>query len=498
MKPSLMRAALGAAVVMFVFSGQPKAQTYEEAVPQGMRTLVTQAGFDGVAAGLHPLVASGDLRDDIAVSIAASPCSASIGGFVEAVYADEDRYSAILNQINAGFVDPPASYAMVNPWRVQAGEGAYGLMVQDLAANFVEWCTFLPQIDGDQDNGLKYILDFAWFFYRNPAGQMFTQGLDPMTGAGDPMFRNFLDDFSNQRGAFMDSPESTTYVAQWLNDPRIEIEDYQKQQVSDYDSWNAFFAREIIIDEATQTIPSRPTTMPERDYVVSAPTDCIMNPLVQVLDLGAEHGQVRALIDNPLTANTIIDVKSYPISLDQLLGSAPEELKAEFVGGSGLACVLMPNTYHHFHTPVSGEVVHAEVVEIDEIGAVSTYGYYDWPNWVPDGGDVGRPGTDFSQFEVFERGVVIIKISYSGAQPGEVIEGYVASIPVGLDTIGSVVLDEDIVPGAQVKRGYTRLGNFYYGGSLNILLFSKGMVSPAIQVRLGNQIGILNAGDTPE
>ena len=498
MNLTVVRAVLCAALTIFLSTGHAKAQTYEEAVPEGMRMLVTQAAFDDSLAGLQPLVASGDLRRDIAVSIATSPCSASIGGFVEAVYADQDRYSAILNQINDGFVDPPASYAMVNPWRVQAGAGAYGLMVQSLAAYFVEWCTFLPQIEGDQDNGLKYILDFAWFYYRNPAGQTFTQGVDPMTSASEPMFRDFLDNFSNQRGAFMDTPESTVYVAQWLNDPRIEIEDYQKQQVSDYDSWNAFFARDITIDEATQTIPSRPTTMPERDYVVSAPTDCIMNPLVQVLDVGGEIGQVRALIDNPLTSNTIIDVKSYPISLDQLLGSAPAELKQQFVGGTGIACVLMPNTYHHFHTPVSGEVVFAEVVEIDDVGAVSTYGYYDFPNWVPDGGDVGRPGTDFSQFEVFERGVVIIRISYAGAQPGEVIEGYVASIPVGLNTIGSVVLDDDIVPGAMVKRGYTRLGNFYYGGSLNILLFSKGLASPAIQVRLGNQIAILNAGEAPE
>ena len=448
--------------------------------------------------GSRPLVASGDLRRDIAVSIATSPCSASIGGFVEGVYADEDRYSAILNQINDGFVDPPDSYAEVNPWRVQVGNGAYGPMVQGLAANFAEWCTFLPQIQDDEDNGLKYILDFAWFYYRNPAGQMFTQGLDPMTGATDSLFLNFLEDFSNQRGDFMNTPQSTSYVAQWLNDPRIEIEDYQKQQVSDYDSWNAFFAREITIDEATQIIPSRPTTLPDRDYVVSAPTDCIMNPLIQVLDVGGEYGQVRALIDNPLAANTVIDVKSYPIALNELLGSAPEELKQEFVGGSGVACVLMPNTYHHFHTPVTGEVVHAEVVEVGPNGALGTYGYFDFPNWVPNGGNVGQPGTDFSQFEVFQRGVVIIKISYAGVEPGYVIEGYVASIPVGLDTIGSVVLDDDIVPGAMVKRGYTRLGNFYYGGSLNILLFSKGIASPAIQVRLGNQIAILNAGATPE
>ncbi len=81
------------------------------------------------------------------------------------------------------------------------------------------------------------------------------------------------------------------------------------------------------------------------------------------------------------------------------------------------------------------------------------------------------------------------------------IEGYVAPIPVGLytvDTVGSVVLNDDIVPGAVVKRSYTHLGNLYYGGSLNILLFSKGIASPAIQVHLGNQIAILNAGEIPE
>ncbi len=498
MKSTLLRTALGAAVAVLVFTGQARALTYEEAVPESLRTLVTQAAFDDARSSLQPLVDGGSLQNNLAAGIAGSPCAPSISRFVQAVYANEPHYQAIFDEINAGFTDPPAAYNRANPWRVDFGSSSHQHLIANLVASFVDWCVFLPQINGDQDNGLKYIQNFAWFYYRNPAGQVFTQGFDPMTGEPETVFRDFLEDFSIQRGAFMNTPESAAYVAQWLNDPRIEIQDYQRQEVADYDSWNDFFAREITIDETTQTIPSRPTTLPDRDYVVSAPTDCIMNPLVQVLDAGGEIGQVRALIDNPLTANTIIDVKSYPIALNQLLGNAPESLKQKFVGGTGVACVLMPNTYHHFHTPVTGEVVHAEVVEIGSNGALGTYGYFDWPNWVPREGNVGQPGTDFSQFEVFQRGVVIIKISYAGAEPGEVLEGYVASIPVGLDTIGSVVLDSDIVPGAQVKRGYTRLGNFYYGGSLNILLFSKGIASPAIQVRLGNQIAILNAGNAPE
>ncbi len=68
---------------------------------------------------------------------------------------------------------------------------------------------------------------------------------------------------------------------------------------------------------------------------------------------------------------------------------------------------------------------------------------------------------------------------------------------MGLATIGSVVLDDDVAPGLEVKRGYTRLGNFYYGGSLDILLFSEGLATGAVQTRLGNQIAIFDVGSSP-
>ncbi len=111
--------------------------------------------------------------------------------------------------------------------------------------------------------------------------------------------------------------------------------------------------------------------------------------------------------------------------------------------------------------------------------AHGTFGYSDWPNWVPLDGDVGRLGTDFSQFQGFQRGVIIIEVSYPnlpGKQPNT-LTGYVASIPVGLDTVGS----------------------------LDILLFSPiggqpgqpQMVSPVVQTRMGNQIGILNLPYAP-
>ncbi|MEM8931809.1 MAG: phosphatidylserine decarboxylase, partial [Acidobacteriota bacterium] len=234
--------------------------------------------------------------------------------------------------------------------------------------------------------------------------------------------------------------------------------------------------------------------------------DCIMNPLVQVLknDTGPV---VRRLIENPLQQDTVLDVKGIPISVSDLLADAPEHLKRHFTGGSGLACVLMPNTYHHFHSPVDGKVHYAEIVEAGTPAAFGTFGYSDWPNWVPLDGNVGRPGTDFSQFQGFQRGVVVIEVQYQnlpGKKP-ETLRGYVASIPVGLDTVGSVVFTpalQAFVDGQtktfSVTKGITPLGNFFFGGSLNILLFSPiegtdaQMLSPAVQTRMGNQIGILN------
>ena len=465
-----------------------KAQDYEAHVPANLRALVSKARYLDVSRRLGTL--PGDpLTLATVTAVAASPCSGSIEGLVNSYNADP-RVQAALNAMAAGMSPLPEPFG-ANPW---AGAQDGQALLNQMTAYFTDWCTFLPEISGDQDNGLEFIQGFAWAYYNNPAGQAFVQGRDPADPAR-PLDAGlvFTQSFSRERGAFMDSPASTVFVEQWLTDPRIEIADYQLQQVSDYKSWNAFFTREITVDEETKTIPSRPATMPidqypDRDYIVVSPTDCIMNPLVQVLQ--SPGVMQRKFVDNPLDTNTVLDVKGIPISVDHLLGTASAELKAAFVGGTGLSCVLMPNTYHHFHAPVNGTVVHSEVV------ASGTYGYPDFPNWVPADGNVGRPGTDFSQFQAFQRGVVIIKVTYAGVD-GEPLEGYVASIPVGLDTIGSVVLDDDVAPGFEVTRGYTRLGGFLYGGSLDILLFSKGLASAAVQTRLGNQINVLNIGEAP-
>lgn len=439
----------------------------------------------------------------------ASPCEGSLN-YLTTQYANDPATRKAFDKMYEGLTDLPQGYSYggsaQNPWKA-AGSGA-GLQ-QKMLEMFEKWCTALPEIRGDSGNALDPVLYFAWTYYQNRAGQDFVQGRNPSDPtkalATGPVF---LSQWSEDYRHFMDSADSKTFVPEWVADPRIEIQDYQKTKASDYKSWNEFFARNLK-SKSDGSYPSRPVTMPERNYVVVAPTDCIMNPLVQV-QKSADGAYTRRYIDNPLQLDTVLDVKNIPISVNDMLGSVPEQMKKEFSGGSGLACVLMPNTYHHFHAPVDGTVIHAEIVKTGSPGTPGTFGYPDFPNWVPLSGNVGRPGTDFSQFQAFQRGVIIIKMEYDnlpGQEPKKLV-GYVASIPVGLDSVGAVVLNtcdsketdrkNCFKVGGPVVKGKTKLGNFFYGGSVDILLFSKNMISPAIQTRMGNQIGIIKIGASPK
>lgn len=421
------------------------------------------------------------MNEQIINSIATSACRDSLT-YLVSQYSSEDKVRAAMDKVAAGIQPLPPAYNQANPWLSSNG----GELLIKMLQSFPAWCKELPRIRGSFDNGLASIQRFSWFYYHNPAGQDFVQGRDPNqpseileTG------RKFTKDFTLEYGKFMDSPESTNTIPEWIADPIIEIEDYQKQKPSDYKYWNQFFARELITDTNTQIIPSRPVTMPDRDYVVVAPTDCIMNTLVQVINKDGKYTQ--RLLENPLQENTVLNVKGIPLSMADLLTDVDDKYRDQFVGGTGQSCVLMPNTYHHFHAPVDGTIVHASIIKDN------TYGYYDWPNWAPTTGNVGRPGSDFNQFRSYQRGVIIIEVKYKNLDD-VITTGYVAVIPVGLETIGSVVIKDDIKPGTRVKKGYTELGNFFYGGSLNILLYSKGLAGAPVQVRMGNQINVFKLG----
>ena len=205
--------------------------------------------------------------------------------------------------------------------------------------------------------------------------------------------------------------------------------------------------------------------MPNRDYVVTAPTDCIINSIPQVIT----------------DENTLIATKgNQKLNIKQMLDNS--KYYRRFLGGVAVSCILMPNTYHHYHSPIDAEIVESKII------SEALLGMDDFPSFVPKNGNVGYYGTDFNQFSDYKRGYFI-------GDTGKY--GYVAMVAVGLSNIGSIVFEQkynNITQPVAVKRG-DKLGHFLYGGSLFIMFFEKGKFkSNAIRVRLGNQIGIF---DTP-
>ncbi len=381
---------------------------------------------------------------------AVNPCQKSIDD-LKSAYLNDPSFTRLILSAFENTQQLPPEYKSGNPWA--------GKAFPDLVDFFADWCTFLPIAQGSGDTGLKYIEDFAWFYYKNEYGMRFVK---------ESPGREITQAFAKQRGQYLDSPASASIVAEWLSDVRIEKEDYnlpdQKAVDGGFTSFNHFFAR-TLKDQGK----SRPQTMPERDYIISAPTDCIINSIPMVIT----------------DANTLIPTKfRQKLNIHDMLGGS--KYADRFIGGTALSCVLMPNTYHHFHAPVSGNVLEAKILE------GPYFGFYDFPNWAFPNGNVGYYGTDFSQFENFKRGYFIVDTgSY----------GHVAFIPVGLDTISSIVFKEkfrDISKPVPLVRG-EELGNFYYGGSLFIMVFEKGSYgSGAIKVRLGNQIGTFDTkGNEP-
>jgi phosphatidylserine decarboxylase len=372
------------------------------------------------------------------------PCSTSVQSLLD-VYASNPEFKALVDEAFANIQQLPAKYPDGNPW---IGKG-----VQDMADFLCEWCTFLPTAKGSGDTGLKFIQKMAFFYYKNAPAVKVVQ-----TSPG----REILQNFAKQRGVFLDSPASTAQVANWLADPRMEKEDYTLPNPDapdgGFNSFNDFFSRTF-----KNQAQSRPQTMPDRDYVISAPTDAIMNSIPQkIVDI-----------------NTPIPTKGgEALNIKEMLGGS--KYAEKFVGGTALSCVLMPNTYHHFHAPVSGQVVESKILD----GAY--YGYDDFPTWVATDGNVGYHGTDFDQFGRFKRGYFIVDTGRYG---------HVAMIAVGLNTISSIIFKEpfnEVTVPVPVTRG-DELGYFLYGGSLFIMIFEpEKFKADAIQVRLGNQIGVFD------
>lgn len=356
--------------------------------------------------------------------------------------------------------------AHVNPYTETGEENPWGdASIQHFILYFDAWFTDLPQPTG----GFGFILPFTRMYYNNPAAYFFLNELKSSSGGGrrgnhhdDKELTKEVFEWTKEfimiRGKFMDSPASAPkdLLNAWINDPSTHIEDF-KVPHRGFKSFNEFFTREL-----NPKGDPRPISKPDDDSIVVASADTVIN-----------------LILSDLLLKSNINVKGRQISMEKLLDGS--RLAEHFVGGTAVSCVLMPNVYHHYHSPVAGTIV-----ESKDIPGVYN-GIIDGEHWFNDMSNLGQGNTDFSIFEDFHRAYYIYKTEKYG---------HVAQVPVGLNTISRISpsLQGDskyyVKPGhkgVRVHKG-TRMGNFAYGGSLNILMFEKG-VFPCISLQQGDRLG---------
>lgn len=328
--------------------------------------------------------------------------------------------------------DMPGS--IPNPWQ--------GLGFEDLCKYFTKWYHFLPE----PGQGLDYISCFSWFYYKNDYGMKFVTEKPGST---------FIECFVKARGEYMDTPVSKAprikkVIDQWMTE--LDMSDFIVPD-GGFKTFNEFFTRKI-------KPGTRPISDPTDDSVIVSPVDALVN-----------------MIDNQLTLEKKLHVKhNLYLNVKQLLNHS--RFAKNFKGGTAVSCILMPNIYHHYHAPVTGKIV-----ESDEDVVGNYFGIKDFIGFFH-GGDVGYDAP-YNYFEHFRRGYFIIKTK---------AHGFVAVIPVGLNTISSVVFNDKykgIKPDKPVPvyKG-DELGYFQYGGSLVILLFEPGVYG-SVKILQGARMGVL-------
>lgn len=318
-----------------------------------------------------------------------------------------------------------------NPWKDKN--------INDLSEFLNEWFYFLP----NTHNGLDRILKFTFLYYKNPNGMKFI-----LEEPGLSWTHSFIE----ERGKFMDSPKSAEIIEEWLADKLLGNKNFVLPSEG-FKSFNQFFKRDL-------KPGARPIDDVTDNSVLVSPADGIINMIANELQLDSEISTKGRMT----------------MSLTALLNNS--EYAKKFIGGSAMAVFLMPDNYHHYHAPISGSIVESN----EDVGD-RLFGMPDMLDMI-NNGNVGY-NKDYSVFENFRHGYFIIKTEKYG---------YVAMIPIGLQTVGSVVF-EDEYKNVNDKNPIViykgeKLGHFAYGGSTVLLIFEKNKLS-SISVQQGQRIGKL-------
>ena len=238
-----------------------------------------------------------------------------------------------------------------------------------------------------------------------------------------PDSREFLNE-TPPTGWFCPKAVDRTHMMQFQCDPSLPYWGFT--------SWNNFFTRKFKPGE-------RPVAKPDNNKVVV--NACESSPYN---------------IQRKVSLQDSFWIKTQPYSLKDIFTPSRMQWAERFVGGDVYQAFLSAYNYHRWHSPVSGTIVDAYLVD-------GTY-YSD----VESGGlDPGGP--DDSQgyiTAVAARAVFVIECDDPSMKQ-------MACIFVGMAEISSCVIERRI--GEHVDKG-DEIGYFQYGGSTHCLIFQPGVI----------------------
>ncbi len=153
----------------------------------------------------------------------------------------------------------PLADGSENPWKDKG--------VEDLYEYMNEWFYFLP----NSHNGLDRIATFSLLFYKNPYGDKF---ILQEPGLSWSLY------FIEERGKYMDSPESTAGIDVWLTDETLANDDFVLPSQG-FNSFNEFFTRDL-------KPGARHIDNVGDDSIISSPADGVLNMIANDLELETE------------------------------------------------------------------------------------------------------------------------------------------------------------------------------------------------------------------
>ena len=277
---------------------------------------------------------------------------------------------------------------------------------------------------------------------------------------------------------FLNSPKSR-YVLNsgkngWFSKnalKKINLSDYvhdPNKKYMGFKSWNDFFTRKFVKG-------ARPIAEPDNNKVIVSACD----------------STIYKISRNVKRMNTFW-IKSQPYSLIDIF-NGNEKYTNYFEGGDIFQAFLNPFNYHRWHSPITGTIIDAKVIEglyFSQRNQQTDFGKNQKVlSWIEHSEDPNDQDASEGYITTNQtRALILIKSDDPKI-------GIVALMPIGMVEISSCVINRKIKKGYHIKKG-EEVGKFQFGGSTHCLIFKKGAIKNFTKksgvCKLGSQIALAN------